>query len=688
MPSHVFANPTHEVGELTGPDTHSDRKSFASPVLATVEDEPEMMLDFQGYKHVDNSDDGDQVYTLQHDLSSSHTMFTMPGQATANTLREYLVQHLRADQIVDEYGNEHQMSDISNDHLSVLQAKLWTKVPSDRSPTKTSNARPLRTQVVVAGHVAKIRQLLEERHIFVLDTRRGTCQYLDDSQETTHHSQIVRLEPLIHWGTVTPGSASQAMVLFRRDGGLMEEPAYKMLVRRSIDTEAATYCVNCLGYLWSKRAEARHMRQQLHSSDVHQTDLQHIFKHFSSTIRSGAVHVGESMEPTSSQIKPIAAKSTGVVSKKVTFASCQLDGTADMPYTAEHAHPNINDDQSHGAVWILSNAVEDEHNHYTRPSPLPRPNSFTVRTTPLSPNIPHGSLLPRDHTCPKPAYSTAPPTNTANERRLTDSEFTKNNKYRVRLGVQTPPRAKRTFGRELDVNCALRTSPRKHMKGVSKSQERLRVRPMKPLNPRNKTMDETNKAKRKDGSTSTPPSNSKTPPSPQSQDTPTSSPPPELTIHLAKRPPQSNPNTTTSDPLDPPPLPFLPNFQSKICTCNRPASQPPTWTRTKPRTPPQIAQCANPSCRFVWYHYTCLSQSDKGKARRGTLVCLHCRNEEDFKRGDGMDLSAGADAGWEGAVGNDAVQAMPGPGGWGAVVDPYGLASGGRWGDGRAGLGM
>lgn len=161
MPSRVFANPTHEVGELTGPDTLSDRKSFASPVLVTVEDESELMLDFQGHKHVETSDDGDQVYALQHDLSSSHTMFTMPGQATANTLREYLVQHLRADQIVDEYGTECQISDISNDHLCVLQAKLWTKVPNDRSPTKISDARPLQTQVIVAWHVARILQLLE-----------------------------------------------------------------------------------------------------------------------------------------------------------------------------------------------------------------------------------------------------------------------------------------------------------------------------------------------------------------------------------------------------------------------------------------------------------------------------------------------------------------------------------------------
>ncbi|KAF2624967.1 hypothetical protein BU25DRAFT_423722 [Macroventuria anomochaeta] len=268
MPSRVFAAPPRQVEELTALLTHRDKENFASPILAEGECSFELALDFQGRKHV-YPEASVEVYTfgLQEDVSSSHPSFPMPGLASANTLRNYLHEYLQPHQIIDEYGDECDLSGVSNDHLAVLQAKMWTKVSNSRCPTMTTSQRPSRLQVLVAEHVAKISQLLEEKHLFVLsNTAHDTCTYLKDLQVIPMHtcqSQIVRLEPLVHWGTVTPTVGSQSILAFRRDGELMQQPEYWQLVRHLVDTEAPTYCVDCLEYLWRKRAEARDTMRQL-----------------------------------------------------------------------------------------------------------------------------------------------------------------------------------------------------------------------------------------------------------------------------------------------------------------------------------------------------------------------------------------------------------------------------------------
>jgi len=108
---------------------------------------------------------------------------------------------------------------------------------------------------------------MSEKHIFVVSNGTlNTCQYLKDLQITTPHacdSLAVRLEPLVHWGTVTPATASHHVFAFRRDGELMQQPEYIQLVKRLVDTEVPTYCFDCLHCLWSKRAEAQETMTQL-----------------------------------------------------------------------------------------------------------------------------------------------------------------------------------------------------------------------------------------------------------------------------------------------------------------------------------------------------------------------------------------------------------------------------------------
>ena len=161
-PSCVFAAPPLQFDELTGLSTQRNQVNFASPVLAEYDLDLEHALDFHGRRHVDPERSVEKyTFGLQADESSSYPAFPLPGLATADTLRDYLHEHLQPHQVVDEYGDERDLSDLSNEHLVVLQAKMWTKVSNSRSSTNTTTEHPSRTQVHAAGHVSKISQLLE-----------------------------------------------------------------------------------------------------------------------------------------------------------------------------------------------------------------------------------------------------------------------------------------------------------------------------------------------------------------------------------------------------------------------------------------------------------------------------------------------------------------------------------------------
>jgi hypothetical protein len=161
MPSRTCASPTRHVGEPMARRAWNDRENFFSAALHEDEDGTELALDFQGYRHVDTCRNGDEVYALQNDESSTHLKIEMPGQFSADALRDYLSNLLLSNQIVDEYGYERDMSWISNDHLAVLQAKIWSKIPNGRLATKLTSSRPSLAQLSIAYHVATISRLLE-----------------------------------------------------------------------------------------------------------------------------------------------------------------------------------------------------------------------------------------------------------------------------------------------------------------------------------------------------------------------------------------------------------------------------------------------------------------------------------------------------------------------------------------------
>lgn len=167
MPSRVRAGlqgPQGQIAEASASPAQHDKENMAPPVLQEVEIvyNTEYALDLRARKRFD-WDANDQQYYVGHaeDPSPSYPDFPMPGLASADKLRGFLHQTLQPDQILDEYGNECEITDVSNDHLPVLQAKLWVKISGGRSPVKATIQRPSRAQNLIAGHVAKILQLLE-----------------------------------------------------------------------------------------------------------------------------------------------------------------------------------------------------------------------------------------------------------------------------------------------------------------------------------------------------------------------------------------------------------------------------------------------------------------------------------------------------------------------------------------------
>lgn len=161
MPSWVSSFPIREVNELASLSTPRGKQSCVTSSPVKAEDEVELKLDFRGHKHIAASESGHETYTLQEDMFSSYMTFTMPGQTTANTLRHYLHEHLQPQQIMDEYGEHCDLACVSNNHLSILQAKMWSKISKGRSPIKETTSRPSRTQILVADHVIKIMRHLE-----------------------------------------------------------------------------------------------------------------------------------------------------------------------------------------------------------------------------------------------------------------------------------------------------------------------------------------------------------------------------------------------------------------------------------------------------------------------------------------------------------------------------------------------
>lgn len=148
-------------------------------------------------------------------------------------------------------------------------------------------------------------------------------------------SRAVRLEPLVHWGTVIPAAPSQSVVFFHRNGELMNLSEYVQLVRNLVNTKAATYCTDCVEYLFSRRKEARETMTLLQEFRRGFTDYKSSTMDVSApcSIRSPS---SADSQPTSSQVQLRTSSSSGKVSqdlehqfqdRSLTFSSHFLNTT-------------------------------------------------------------------------------------------------------------------------------------------------------------------------------------------------------------------------------------------------------------------------------------------------------------------------------------------------------------------------
>lgn len=580
---------------------------------------------------------------------------------------------------------------------------------------------------------------MPEKYIFVIS--KGTldpCQFSQDLQITAVHAcklQIIRLEPLVHWGTVTPVSvASQSTFIFRRNGELMQKPEYIHLVRRLFDTEASTYCVDCLEHLWKKRGEARETMKQLQCA-VKQLDPCESEEAFRPQMNlktrvpgvtssdGQAVAVGRSMGKTAHDANPeevvdmykdfvkvsgADALASGQNSSKGRQAMPHLDGSSsDFGEIDFNQAPSAT--RKDDTIWVSSDS-DEPLKHLTAPAkPTALGHSFTLPLRRMS-TSPKSSFGQSSRPAPVPSITVRSSTSTRTDRVSknitgTDRALASKNSPQI-IDLITPPRPRikeRKFGRELNTNTTasptgLRRSPRKN-KSNPVLQENLvpPVQPMKPLKTLTQTqtstketkkrkmaplLEQTVKQKKQRMSILKDPTVPQAiaqrdllgppqVPKPESAVRPPS--PVKLIVNFAKRPAGMNIPDGVATLIYEEFQDGSPAPSAKICSCNKPAGH----STFKKNDQPHISQCTNPNCRFRWYHYACLNLSDKGKARFGNLFCQLCRNEQEFAERDkmsGRSLDKWLDfkMPW---TKEDIEAQIPGLGGHVPAVNPYGLGT-------------
>jgi hypothetical protein len=82
------------------------------------------------------------------------------------------------------------------------------------------------------------------------------CQL--DAATATSSPTIVTIEPLIHWGTVTPADnllCCGRIMAFRRNGEKCEDPLWTLAIRKLTLPHSRTYCVGCLKMLMDNAPE-------------------------------------------------------------------------------------------------------------------------------------------------------------------------------------------------------------------------------------------------------------------------------------------------------------------------------------------------------------------------------------------------------------------------------------------------
>jgi hypothetical protein len=121
------------------------------------DDEP--AVDLRGYKHCNIYNPYYFGYTTPYDSDILVQTFEMPGRVAANMLRAYHRDNLHPQLVFNEYGEQCDIMEISNSHLAILQAKLWSGRPATASAL-TAPACLSSAEKPILDHVLKIRDVL------------------------------------------------------------------------------------------------------------------------------------------------------------------------------------------------------------------------------------------------------------------------------------------------------------------------------------------------------------------------------------------------------------------------------------------------------------------------------------------------------------------------------------------------
>lgn len=98
-------------------------------------------------------------------------------------------------------------------------------------------------------------------HIFILrDQSTSSCDLAACQTQPSEHplrTTFVTLEPLIHWGTITPVTSVSlrrgGVQAFRRDGEMCDDPLWTQAIKRFTPECPTSYCVECFELLVAKR---------------------------------------------------------------------------------------------------------------------------------------------------------------------------------------------------------------------------------------------------------------------------------------------------------------------------------------------------------------------------------------------------------------------------------------------------
>lgn len=326
---------------------HSDRS----------DSDGEVALDLNGRAHVDRRNNADGVYWSRADNRSVYTTFPMPGKASADALRKFLSGQLREQLITDEYGVVTGIEHVANDYLPVLQAKLWGEkyVNHNNITTQPEQSTSPEDEVLLAEHVFDIVDLLEckcnlpfsyqlltfiANHIFVLPHgNKGTCRIatcLNLSHGPTTSPHIVALEPLIHWGTVTPATdvpiAGGKLFAFRRNSEKCDDPLWTMAIQQLAPKNPLTFCFKCLGLLREKRVEVCAPTEDCKMGGFQSVNAHHVYRRrFGRTHTSTAEHDAVQTIPggiASSEAYANKDQQASMVSQSPSFIFCTCNDAA------------------------------------------------------------------------------------------------------------------------------------------------------------------------------------------------------------------------------------------------------------------------------------------------------------------------------------------------------------------------